>query len=91
MVDEEWNTDAEADLVEKLNSYSSKDFFLSLSSTSNLTQRIRKERLQPIVDWMNTHDVAVVETSKAPEFSKEFVLLRWTPKTGQVVKLQSGS
>ena len=61
-------------MVEKLNSYSSKEFFLSLFSTSNLTQRIRKERLQPIVDWMNTHDVAVVATSKAPEYSKEFVL-----------------
>ena len=74
LADEEWNTDAEADLVEKLNSYSSKDFFLCLFSTSNLTQRIRKEQLQPIVDWMNSHNVAVVEGSGVPEYSKEFVL-----------------
>ena len=74
LADDEWKTDAEADLEEKLNSYSSKDFSLCLFSTSKLTQRIRKEQLQPIIDWMNSHDVAVVETSRAPEYSKEFVL-----------------
>ena len=74
LADDEWKTDAEADLEEKLNSYSSKDFSLCLLSTSKLTQRIRKEHLQPIVDWMNSHDVTVVEATETKEYSKEFVL-----------------
>ena len=74
LADDEWQTDAEADLVEKLNSYSSTDFFLSIFSTSSLTQRIRKEQLQPIVDWMNSQDVIVVEASEHGECCKEFIL-----------------
>ena len=74
LADDEWQTDAEADLVEKLNSYSSTDFFLSIFSTSRLTQRIRKKQLQPIVDWMNSQDVIVVEAPENGECCKEFIL-----------------